>query len=292
MATLSPNPSITLSQRRCCVLDPSLFLSHYGLLLVRSLGEVLELWIARELWHILDNPSFCLAQPELVMPQYELELSPELQTVAQQKKTQVLRSWESLRAETLARHLNLFWIGDRPADSFLPHDTDPQLMERWEAVAQSLDERLREHSPSSPISSSIMESAFRDTAALAAVLGSAFILTHQPSGESDKMNSLPEICQVLEQWGIPCQQIDALDAIAALERENLLHLIVATGCSKFLWAGLHLVVFHLVVPSTFTCYCKAQHPWTAPSFGEENDLTTSPNVANIWEGAQGFWYQL
>jgi len=53
MAILPPTLSIPLSQHRwSCVLDPSLFLSHYGLLLVQSWGEKLQLWTSQELWNI------------------------------------------------------------------------------------------------------------------------------------------------------------------------------------------------------------------------------------------------
>jgi hypothetical protein len=287
MATLSPNLSITLSQRRwACVLDPSLFLSHYGVLLVQSLGNVLELWVARELWHILDNPSFYLTQPEWVIPQTELELSPELQTVAQQRRAQALRRWELLRVQTPLVDLNLFWIGDLPADSFLPDGSDPQLIAHWEAIAQSLDQRLRQQSRNSPI----ITLAFRDTAALAAVLGSAFILTYQASGTSEKANTPPEICQMLERWGIPCQQIDALDAIAVVERENLLQLMISTGLSKFLWSGLNLIVLHLFVPSAFTTGCHTQLSRATPSWDEGEILEAG--LLDCWEGAKGFWYRL
>jgi hypothetical protein len=287
MTILAPNLSITLNQRRwACVLDPSLILSPYGVLLVQSLGEVLELWIARELWHILDNPSFYLTQPEWVMPQTELGLSPELQTVAQQKRLQVLKRWELLRVQTPPGALNLFWIGDRSADSFLPNGTEPQFIQSWEILARSLDRRLQEQSTSG----NMMASAFRDTAALAAVLGSAFILTYQPLGESGKVNTPPEICQVLEQWGIPCRQIDSLDAIAVMERENLLPLMISTGFSKFLWAGLHLIVLHLFVPSAFTTGCKTQRSWVPPSWDDEE--IPEACLLDCWEGAKGFWYRL
>jgi hypothetical protein len=286
MNTLSPHLSITLSQRRwACVLDPNLLLSQYGLFLVQSLREVLELWIARELWHILDNPSFYLAQPELGLSQTDLGLSSELPTIAQQKRVQMLKGWESLRIETPVRDLNLFWIGDRPTDSFLPNGTHPYLTEHWEVLARSLDQRLQEQS----LSCHMMVPAFRDTAALAAVLGSAFILTYQPVEECEK-NTPPQICQVLEQWGIPCQQIDSLDAIADIERKNLLQLMISTGFSKFLWAGLHLVVLHLVVPSAFRMGGATQSSWCTPFGNEAENLEALP--LNFWEGAKGFWYRL
>lgn len=288
MAALSPNRSITPSQQRwACVLDPSLFLSHYGLLLVQSLGETLELWVARELWHILDNPDFYLQQPESIFPHAMLEQSPETQAIPHQQVIQMLKNWESVRAETHPASLNLFWIGDRPGESFCPNGTDPQLMERWEALACSLDRQLSQQS----MTSDMLAAAVRDTAALAVALGSAFILTYQPTDDHERINPSPEICLVLEQWGIPCQQIDPLDAIAVMERENLLQLMISTGLSKFLWAGLHLVVLHLVVPSAFTSYRKALHPWKIHAFSEESD-PASPCFANVWEGAQGFWYRL
>ncbi len=288
MTTLSPNLSITLSQRRwACVLDPSLFLSQYGLLLVQSLGETLELWIARELWHILDNPDFYCKQPKFAMPQTELEQSLERQIATHRNRMQMLKNWETVRAKTPLTHLKLFWMGDRPGESFLPDSTDPQLIEHWEALAQSLDERSLQQS----LPSNLLTPSFRDTAALAAVLGSAFILTYQPAGDGEQINNPPEICLVLEQWGIPCKQITPLDTIAVMERDNLLQLIISTGLSKFLWAGLHLVVLHLVVPSAFTSYCKNSHPWQNHVLSEQSD-PASPCFTNVWEGAQGFWYRL
>lgn len=239
MAMRLPNPSIPLTQRQeVCVLDPALFLSSYGLLLVQLLGEVLELWLARELWHMLENPSSYLVQ---------------------QHRMYALHDWAIVQANTLPTDLNLFWIGDRPADSFMPKGSDPHLIPRWEALARSLDQRLQEKSPLSDL----MAPAFRDTAALAAILGSAFILTCQPTSAPGNSDAPPEICQVLAQWGIPCQEINPLDAIATIERQNLLQLMVATGFSKYLWTGLNLAVLHLLVHS-----------------------------AKDWKNARGYWYSL
>jgi hypothetical protein len=44
MAAVFPDLSLTVSQKRwACVLDPTLTLSRFGLLLVKRLGEVMEL---------------------------------------------------------------------------------------------------------------------------------------------------------------------------------------------------------------------------------------------------------
>lgn len=287
METHVPNLSITVNQRRwSCVIDPNLFFSHYGLLLVRFLRETLELWLARELWHILDNPDFYLQHPEMILPDAVLKQSSETQAETQQQVIQLLKNWESIRAETHPAKLNLFWIGDKPGESFFPSGTHPQLIDQWEALANALDQRLSQQS------GSCLLSAVRDSAALAGALGSAFILTYQPAESHAGPNPPPAICLILEKWGIPCQQIDPLDAIATLERENLLQLIISTGFSKFLWAGLQLVVLHLVVPSAITYYCKAQHLWMTPSLSQERDPAALPCVPNVWEGAQGFWYRL
>ena len=221
-----------------CVLDVSLVFSGYGLLLVQLLGKVLELWVARELWHMLENPSSYLAR---------------------QNRMDKLHDWAIARANTLPADLNLFWIGDRPADSFMPLGSNPHLIPHWEALARSLDQRLQEKSAMSDL----MAPSFRDTAALAAVLGSAFILTCQPASAPDNISEPPEICQVLTQWGIPCQEINPLDAIATIERQNLLQLMVSAGFSKYLWTDLNLAVLHLCVPSE-----------------------------KGWENASGYWYPL
>ncbi|NEO80765.1 hypothetical protein, partial [Moorena sp. SIO4G3] len=38
------------SKQWICVLDPALALSYYGVHIAQQLGEIMELWIARELW--------------------------------------------------------------------------------------------------------------------------------------------------------------------------------------------------------------------------------------------------
>ncbi|MCX7595227.1 MAG: hypothetical protein N2235_16000 [Fischerella sp.] len=183
--------------------------------------------------------------------------------------------------------LNLFWIGDRPSESFLPRSADPQIRDRWESLTRSLDTCLNRNA----VAGDILISAFRDTAALAVALRTAFILTYQPL-QNNSTDRSPGICAALASWGIPCQQINPLDAIATIERDNLRRLIVQAGLSKLLWAGLHLVVLHLVMPSTFGL-CDRIAP--APDNGspdmhdhaEQAILTTNP-----WQEAQGFWYQI
>ncbi|MBD0337204.1 MAG: hypothetical protein ICV62_17080, partial [Cyanobacteria bacterium Co-bin13] len=83
--TLVSDFSITLNQRRwACVLDPALALSDYGLPLAKQLGELMELWIVREFWHLLDNTQFYLQQPEQLLQSAGSLFKPEQQTLSQQ----------------------------------------------------------------------------------------------------------------------------------------------------------------------------------------------------------------
>lgn len=72
MSAVLPDLSVTISQRRwSCVLDPTLALSYYGLALVKRLRQVMEVWVVRELWNILDNTHFYLQDPASLLPNRE-----------------------------------------------------------------------------------------------------------------------------------------------------------------------------------------------------------------------------
>ncbi|KYC35600.1 hypothetical protein WA1_07190 [Scytonema hofmannii PCC 7110] len=286
MATLSSQLSITVSQKSwSCVLDPSLLLSPYGLWVVKSLGTTIELWVARELWHMLDNTHFYQQQPESIIMQAVLEHSLEIQSTARQEVIEVLQDWESFKRNTNLANLKLFWVGDNPGESFLPPNTDSRLLQHWEFLAHSLDLQINQHSSIS----NVLASAFRDTISLATALDLAFILTYQRP--EDGMECPPVICTALESWGIPCRAINPLDPLATIERENLRHLIVKAGFSKYLWAGLNLAVLYLVVPSAFSIGWRTD-PREISSLDRKKCVeNTAPN-ADFWKGSQGFWYQI
>ncbi|NEP86155.1 MAG: hypothetical protein F6K18_04605 [Okeania sp. SIO2C2] len=282
MTTLSPHISINLNHHHStCIIDPNLALSSYGLTLTKNLANFLELWIAREFWQILDNINYYKQHPE------SLQLKTSVPTTNQQELIQTLQNWQSLRIATVPTNLNLFWIGDNKSESFLPSNVDPQLIYHWESLAHSLDNQLEQHS----VTQSTITSAFRDTVALAAALKSAFILTYQSPTKQDK-NLPPDICSALESWGISCQQIDSNDSIAAIEREKLLHLIIQAGLSKFLWAGLNLVVLHLVVPSPSHLPYGASEIQETQSSNMQTYIEEFPLTPNFWKKARGFWYRV
>jgi hypothetical protein len=286
MTALFPDLSVTVSQRRwACVLDPTLTLSEYGLPLVKQLGEVMDLWVVREFWHILDNTYFYWQQPEFAFQERE---KVESATATQQRLSyqviSALREWERLRGETDLGGLNLFWIGDGIGESFLPKETDTRIVGRWELLARSLENQQNgQQDASEPLTS-----AFRDAAALAASLGSTFILTYR-SPEDMAGNLPPAICSSLMSWGVPCQEVEREDAIASLERDHLRQLLIQAGLAKFLWMGLHLTVLHLVVPNATAISLPLD--WSEEfSLAELGEWPDSQKESNLWEGAKGFWY--
>lgn len=280
-ASSSHIPIVRNQQRLSCILEPSLALSQYGLPLAKNLGNLAELWIVREFCQILDNINFYQQHPESLQLKIAVEQITTNQATNQQEVIQAVQDWESVRITTVPTQLNLFWIGDKPKESFLPKNVDPQIISHWESLARSLDNQLAKNS----LNQNTLTSAWRDTAALAAILKSAIILTYQPSNKQNQ-HLPPDICTVFESWGIPCKQIDFDDPVATIERENILHLLIQAGLAKFLWAGLNLAVVHLIVPSaSHLRYKTHESQETQSSTREESALT-----ANLWEGAQGFWY--
>jgi hypothetical protein len=286
MVTLALDNSITLSQQHLtCVLDPNLVLSKHGLPLIQHLGDRINLWIARELLHVFDNIHFYLQHPELMLAETTSDRS-HAQITEHQSIIRVLQDWYTARRMTDPANLKLFWIGDRLGESYLPRGSNPQLFSVWELLARSLDLR----SQTQALSSEILTATYRDTVALAAALGSAFILTCQPSSSwNHTIPQPPDLCIALEQWGIPCQFVQSQDAMVAIEREILQHLIIAAGCSRFLWTGLHLAVLHLVVPSASSLYYEI-HPIPDSDLGSEPALKYLINTPDLWEGATGIWY--
>ncbi|MDJ0702687.1 MAG: hypothetical protein QNJ46_05350 [Leptolyngbyaceae cyanobacterium MO_188.B28] len=296
MATLLPTFSVTLSQQRwACVLDPTLALSPHGLFLATQLGKVMELWVVRELWHILDNTHFFLRHPEsMALPSAKSENLPALQQPALDEAS--LRNWEQSRADIDLIGLNVFWIGDALGQSLLPDGMKPEIIKRYEQLACSFDAHLSQGADiSQPLSA-----AFRDAAALSATLGSAFILTHQSSTEFAE-HLPPAICRALDSCGVSCQAVSPADEIAAIERDYLQHLLVHAGLSKLMWSGLHLAVLHLTVPTTTSSSGVMSDGFPDMQFPEMADLEESwefeggrrpDSFPYLWEGVQGFWYPI
>jgi hypothetical protein len=291
-----PAISVKLTQLHyTCVLDPTLALSRYGLMLVKQLGIVVDLWVGREFWHILDNTNFYLQHPESLYLHYAND-SPTLEQLSwRQDIIQALKTWEGIQDGSSLANLKLFRVGDRPLESCLPQGMRSEIIGHYELLADFLAKYIEQYNDregdreTDIIIGDTLNYAFQDTVALAASLDSCFILSFQSPLEISK-NLSPKICLAMESWGIPCQPISQQDEIAAIERHELRQLIVRAGLAKFLWSGLQIVVLHLFVPNTLQLEFS-------PMESQKNllpDIHDYPTRSNFnpWEVARCFWYQL
>ena len=269
-----------------CIIDPALALSVYGVPLIQQLGEVMELWVVRELWHILDSSSFYLQHPELITPRgINSSRTPKQERVALEETLWSLKKWEQFRMENDLARLNLFWLGDSLRESLLPKNKNLEIFWQWEALTKSLDSQLDQ----SQTLDYILPLAFRDTIALAVSLGSAFILTYQQKADFEK-SLPPEICKALEFWGISCEALMSKDSLVSTERDYLRQLLISTSTTKFLWAGLHLTVLHLFVPEFSKIDTLTRSLLLNPSSLAQDRVDRSKSQNKPWIGARGFWY--
>ena len=278
MVAVFPEFSVNISQRRgSCVLDPTLALSMYGLPLVTRLGRLMDVWVGRELWHILDNTNFYVRRPDTLFPGSEDGSSI---SVRSQLVVHALREWERIRLENDPARQNCYWIGDGPMESFLPEGQDPEIVYRYEAIVASLDRRMSD--------SSTLPSAYRDTAALAVSLPAAFVLTDIPA----EPGAVPVICQVLEEWGISCRAVAVDDPWRKTESDLLRQTLIQAGLGKWVWSGFSPAVLHLAAPEALTA--RSSHNDGLGCM--ESELADFEPVeeasVDYWRDARGFWYAL
>ncbi|NEO47112.1 MAG: hypothetical protein F6K55_24510 [Moorea sp. SIO4A3] len=277
------------SKQWICVLDPALALSYYGVHIAQQLGEIMELWIARELWHILNNTKFYLQQPELLISKSTLnDKGSEQDRATIESVIWSLKEWKGLQTENDLLGLNLFWLGDSLKESLLPKGTTIKLLPRWEYLARLLDRRINQ----SQGTNDTLMASFRDTVALTASLDSAFILSYQKPTDFSN-NRPPDICKALDNLGISCQLVSPQDRIVALESEYLRQLMIYTGLAKLLWEGLHLCVIHLVTPAVPASDRMSKPSWSDNCADDPEDSGNFPEFkGDLWRNAKAFWYKL
>jgi hypothetical protein len=272
--------------RLACVIDPILALTQYGVSITQQLAQEMELWIAREFLHILDNPTFYLQHPGLVTPKGMGTIQyPEKEYGGLQETLRSLQEWQQFRRGRDLAGLNLFWLGDNLQESYLPKSRNLEIFGRWESIARSLDCKIDHHR----ITGDVIPLFVRDTVALAASLGSALILTCQRPADFEQ-GLPPQLCRILEHWHIPCQEIAPNNSMVKLERNDLRQLLVQTNAAKFLWADIRLAVLHLLIsvslesPSFPNPVIADSQSILEDSIGQKN-YQNPPLII-----ARGFWY--
>lgn len=260
-------------RRWVCVVDPILALSRSGPWAVRQLARVLEVWVFRELWHILDNTLFFTHSPEV------LGAGARGQGARDEASAAILGAlgqWERVRQEHDLNGLRLFWVGDGIGESLLPEHEGVGLVGRYERLAAALEGRA-----GAERIGHTLDVAMRDSTALACALESAFVLTCAPrAGASGEVR--PPLAAALEAWGIACPEGDPDHPLLAIEREVLRRRIAEAGLARLALTGTRLAVVHVVAPSTLGEDCIDQDAMIA-------DLPTS---SDPWRGSQAIWYPL
>jgi hypothetical protein len=281
-----PDLSVQISRRRWrCVPDPLLCLSRDGAVFLSELTLHAEVWLVPEFLNILDNWMPYLRDPTLLTKALGGRNSPD-------DVRDALRIWMRLREEKGQIGGPLYWVRDALRESSLPAGTDESLLWRWEAMAESLDQRLSSTvgEPGAALSpdSLALAAIHRDAAALAAVLSGSILLTARKSEELDRS---PGLCRRLESWRVPCHRLEIADDLVSLERGLLLQMLVESGLARCLWGGLRLSVVHLLVPGQFRS--PGGQPFAAPEEEMdylEDEAPESPKDA--WDHARVFWYDL
>lgn len=297
LATAPLVPESLLGGRRpAAVLDPWLCLNRLGPALIQRLQRSVELWIVRELWHILDNSHFYSLSPDaLITPADPRDLLSEYQRafVNEQLESETsdaplatavdlrraslevtLRAWERIRLSTDLAGLKLYWLGDGLCESLLPDGSSPSIHARHNQVVEALDRKLL---PNSPVAC-----GQRDALALALALGGVPVLS-----VIDADDAAPSLCaRLLENSGTPCQRAPDHDALVASQRSIWQTLLVNAHCASLVWSGLRLALVHVEFPELGV--------WSAQDFTPDADGSAASSFAPPSELQNGnvYWCEL
>lgn len=278
------NSSSVLGKPRV-VLDPWLCLQPTGPELVQRLQQVAELWLVRELWHILDNSVFFTQHPGALMARFPVgeanatehaSLPPSVDTAESANSWawlgESLRVWDAIRLSRDLAGLKLFWLGDGLSESLLPDGISTAIHPTNEHLVESLDAALLPDSP--------LACGQRDAVALSVALGGAPIL-----GVLDDRNEAAAPCQWLR---FPSEATRTVaDGYAEWERARWLNILGSSYCFPLLWGGLRLVVSNIHIPNWVSSVALNAEG------ADESCSTTAPDIPPI-DGHQLrlYWHTL
>lgn len=287
-----PDISLSISERRSvCVLDPALALtSRQAPLTALRLAKFFELWVPRAFWQILDSSDYIEQQP---IEQAQKLIDParsEGNRERLQEYCDTIKIWQSLRSRRDTAGLGLRWLGDKLEESMLGSETDWEVIQRYEALAQSLLDRKSGTGGFNPIS---LEYATVDALTLAAALGSRFLLALASPGG----NSEPACCKTISSCNIPIQYIRSPDSSALIrkEREQIQDLLAWGGAAAWTVKGASIAIVQVIAPMI----------WEKPDINLEPMLAMDMALADgsgcvdcevarsdYWKDAMVFWYLL
>jgi hypothetical protein len=255
--------SLTVSQHKlACVLDPSLLLDHaQGPTLALRLTHVLEPWLTRSFWHVIDA-SELLRGARAGAPD-----PPDPAALA---------AWITLRDETDAGSWPLRWVGDNRAESQVRDGADADVVERYEWLSAALARRCPVPRDERARWTGIDRTANAlDTLALSACLEGATVLTQMP-GDGD-----PWPVRALMLARVPVQSLTPMpaDTLFAAERQLLRGALAGAGLAALTARLPKLAVVHVSVEDDAI---------GAAGDGDDEALTAH----DPWTQASAWWYPL
>jgi hypothetical protein len=292
MSAIPPSLSVTVNTaRRACIIDMPLALSPYGLLLTQRLSDEFNVWLVRELWQILDSPEHFQEHPELLLPlQSKSHVHQFRIKIRKNFIRQTLEQWQLVRMQSDLGRMKVYWLNDAIGDSLLPQDTDPHVIERFEALAMSLENRGASEKRTEIQAYDASSECHLEAAALSAALipYKSFVLTENGGKASE---GEPALCTFLRKRGIGCIHLDSPEATQT-ERNLFYPTMARAGLSELFWAGLNLAAVHLFVPRAIVMAIPNSDDPTQinEDFQLEGREPTDP--PDWWGEAKCFWYEL
>lgn len=286
MTSLPPLFMEIYTKRWSCVLDVPLVLQPHGLLCAMRLAEEMNVWLVRTLWEILDNTRYYSDYPEsLYMGSSD--------TAANQTGREIivdsLAQWQQAREESgLAAH-RLYWLGDSTQESLFPKGVDSDVLERYEVLASSLDDKGK-RTANDKSDSALYFDCTRDVIALSSALSRYRPLILTVNSQTENAFQQPGLCAQLQALGIACRDMND-DVTAKPIKDTLLSIFARTGVTELMWAGLNLAVVQVVAPHVQFMSSGAtvgeRYYEGLPPFADHPDV---PH--DYWRDAQAFWYSL
>ncbi|WP_137896600.1 hypothetical protein [Ramlibacter sp. 2FC] len=230
-----------------CVLDPALALGHaLGPRLALGLTRVFETWLTRSFWQVLDSSE--------LLPHRAAEPGQ----AGQAPDASALGEWIALREATDAGSWLLRWVGDCLAESQLRSAGDESVVERFEWLAQALQERDEAAGRSEawcvgldPLAGAL------DALALSATLEGALILCPLPVG-----GAAPGPVQALARLGLAAESVDGDAAsLFAAERVLVREALAGAGLAALLQPLGRLAAVHVLALPGEAAGDESADPW-------------------------------
>jgi hypothetical protein len=275
--------SLTLRQHRLsCVIDPALLLCHAeGAALATRLARVVEGWLPRSFWQVIDASDWVLGDG----PDPGLRVARCAPVDTQPLSKTAVRRWMAMRNGTDAGSWPLRWVGDNFAESQVQDGADADIVERTEALVDALAQRLAlpDADPWRSICHGSGWSSLNgsvDLLALAAALESTRVLTCISPGATE-----PGPVGVLRAAGLAISALNPLspDSLFAAERGLLRDAMAACGLPVLVDRLPALAVLHVRLGDGVDDRIE-------PAAATALVTDACPAPQDPWQDARAWWY--